>query len=278
MPGHDAVRMTDSPPHSYEDDPGVGRLTGGEAAKPAEWQEPPEPRFFFIHVMKTAGTTFTWHALANFGRDQVYPHKDLDPERDIAKYNIGYLTGLSPQRRAGIRVFTGHYPFVAVELLAMELVTITILRDPVERTISFLKHCKRYLDQFRSLPLEQIYEDPFFFPALIRDHQAKLFAMTPDDRPLGYFDVLDVDDRRLEIAKANLARVDVLGLQERFPEFLEEMERYGWRFRNVGDCEVSAGSGVSRSFRRRIAEDNAADLEFYDHAQRLWQRRRARQG
>jgi hypothetical protein len=81
------------------------------------------------------------------------------------------------------------------------------------------------------------------------------------------------------VAKTNLERVDVLGLQERFPEFLHEMERsYGWRFRGAGDCEVGGASDVSPSFRRRIAQVNAADVEFYEHARRLWERRRASVG
>jgi hypothetical protein len=194
----------------------------------------------------------------------------------IANMGIDYLTGLPPERRARIKVYTGHFPFVAAELVGGDLITLTVLRHPVERTISYLKHCKRYHEHQRALPLEEIYEDPFNFPALIRNHQAKLFAMTPEDEPESYLDIIEIDDRRLEIAKANLERVDVLGLQEHFPEFLEEMSsRYGWRFGAVDDKHVSTEPGVSESFRRRIAEDNAADLDFYEHARQVWARRRA---
>jgi hypothetical protein len=236
---------------------------------------PPEPRFFFVKVMKTGGGTFLQHVLANFERDEVYPYKPLDRDIYVANFAIDYLTGLSATRRARIRVYTGHFPFVAAQLMQTELVTITILRDPIERTISYLKHCKRYHEQHRSLSLEQIYEDPFFFSTLIRDHQAKLFAMTPEDRPKSYLDIIDIDERRLEIAKANLEQIDVLGLRERFPELLEEMgRRYGWRFNGVRDRHVSGGFDISPSFRRRIAEDNAADLAFYEHAQALYEERR----
>jgi hypothetical protein len=236
---------------------------------------PSQPRFFFVKVMKTGGGTFLQHVLANFERDQVYPYKPLDRDIYVANFGIDYLTGLPPNRRARIRVYTGHFPFVAAQLLETELVTITILRDPVERTISYLKHCKRYHEQHRSLSLEEIYEDPFFFSTLIRDHQAKLFAMTRDDNPKSYLDVIDVDDRRLEIAKANLERIDVLGLRERFSELLDEMaRRYGWRFNGVRDRHVSGARDVSPSFRRRIAEDNAADLAFYEHAQALYEARK----
>jgi hypothetical protein len=233
-------------------------------------------RFFFIHVMKTGGSTFVQHIRANFERDEVYPCAELDPEEHLPRFNIHYLTGLSPERRERIRLYMGHFPFVATQLLGMELVTLAILREPVERTISYLKHCQRYHEQHRSLSLEQIYEDPLFFSMLMHDHQAKLFAMVPDDQPESYHDVIDVDERRLEIAKANLERVDVLGLQEHFDEFLSEIaHHYGWRIEGVRNREVGAESEVSSSLRRRIAEDNAADLDFYEHALRLWERRRA---
>jgi hypothetical protein len=237
----------------------------------------PDLRFFFIHVMKTGGATFTSHITANFERDEVYPHKRLDPDIHAARARIDYLTGLSPERRARIRIYKGHFPFMATQLLGLELVTLTILRDPIERTISYLKHCKRYNEQHRSLPLEEIYEDSFLFLTMIRNHQAKLFALTPEDEPRSQLHVIEVDDRRLEVAKANLERVDVVGLQERFPEFLEELaHRYGWRFGTMRDRHVGGASAISPSFRRRIAEDNAADLAFYEHARRLWEKRRAR--
>jgi Sulfotransferase family len=249
-------------------------------------------RFFFIHVMKTGGSTFSWQILANFKRDEVYPNAGLDP-LETATVSIDYLAALAPDRRARIRAYRGHFPLMATQVLGMEFVTLTVLRDPVERTISFLKHCKRYAQPHGSPSLEQIYGDryagshdspsleefyehPFLYPALIRDHQAKLFAMTPADGPRSYHHPFEIDDRRLEVAKANLERVDVLGLHERYPEFLEEMQRrYGWRVVPMRDVLVGDEVGVPRSLRRRIAEDNAADLEFYEHARRLWERRRA---
>jgi hypothetical protein len=236
---------------------------------------PPDLRFFFIHVMKTAGSSFGWHIRKNYEPDEVYPNGRLDSDMTFGKFRIDYLTKLSKERRARIRVYDGHFPFVAAQLLGMELVILTIRRDPVERTISYLKQCKRQDEQHRSLALEEIYEDPFVFSALIHNHQTKLFAMTRLDlNPLGYFDVIEIDDRRLAMAKANLERVDVLGLQEHFPKFLDELaQRYGWRFEAVPDLNVSGASKISRPFRRRIAQDNAADVAFYDHARRLWQQR-----
>jgi hypothetical protein len=237
-----------------------------------------DQRFFFIHVMKTAGGTLRRHILANFEREQVYPWELIDADMLAANTSLEYLTSLPASRRAQIRVFTGHFPFMAVELLGGGLTTITILRDPVDRTLSFLRQRKRDDDMRRSLSLEEIYDDAGLFRSLIKDHQTKLFALTVDDRPRSLGDVIDVDAERLEMAKRNLERIDVIGIQERFDALVAELERrFAWRRAHVPNQNVDPGArtAVPPSFRRRIAEDNRADMEFFEYAVRLCERRRA---
>jgi hypothetical protein len=236
-----------------------------------------DQRFFFLHVMKTAGGTLRQQILANFEREQVYPWERVDADMLTANTSLDYLTSLPASRRARIRAFTGHFPFMAVELLGRDLTTITILRDPVERTLSYLSQRRRNDDVRRGLSLEEIYEDASLFHSLIRDHQAKLFALTVNDRPNSFGHVLDVDAARLEIAKRNLERVDVLGTQDRFDDLLSELERrFGWRCGPIVNQNVGprAPEDVPVSFRRRIAEDNPADMEFFEHAVRLCEQRR----
>jgi Sulfotransferase family len=235
--------------------------------------EPAQPPFFFVHNMKTGGASLRQHMYANYQPGEIYPVPNLD-DMDRA-WLVDYLLGLSPERRASIRGYTGHFPFVVTRLLGRDLVTLTIVRDPVDRTISYLKHCKRYHEQHHDLSLEQIYDDAFHFPCFIHNHQAKIFSMTADDRLESYMDVIDVDDRRLEIAMANLEAVDVLGLHERYGEFLDALRRrFGWRF----DREINRRVGreqweVPSRLRRRIADDNAADVTFYEHAVRFHEER-----
>jgi Sulfotransferase family len=239
---------------------------------------PDDRKFFFIHVMKTAGTTLRKHIMANFEEDEFYPCPRLDANMLKANIELDYLTGLPASRRARIRAYSGHFPFVAVELLGEEMTTITILRDPVERTLSFLRDRKATHHPDGGVSLEEIYEDPFLFLALIRNHQAKLFALTVDDELGSYMRALDIDSDRLELAKRNLESVDVVGTQDRFEDLLSELElRFGWRRGSVG--RMFAGKetpgDAPASFRRRIADDNQADMEFFEHAVRLCERRRA---
>ncbi len=169
------------------------------------------------------------------------------------------------------------------------------------------------------MPIEEIYEDPWFFPRFIENHQTKIFSMTPEETLRGQSDptfdrdqppefieqlkddpafrreierllraegpsartllrlsdrapteAVTVDDRRLADAAANLERVDVLGLTEDLDSMLATMvSRYAWRVAPAYVLNATARADVPESFRRRIAADNAADIELYERARQL---------
>lgn len=252
----------------------VSLLGGTQVAREHARMSMDGRKLFFLHVMKTGGATLLSHILRNYERSAIYPYKSEDADIYRANYSLDYLTRLAPERRDRIQIYTGHFPFVAVDLLAEPLTTIAILRDPIERTLSYLRHCRLHHEQHRGMALEEIYEDPIYFPCFIHNHQTKLFALAEADNPESYMDVLEVDQRRLEQAKGNLERIDVLGVQGRFDELLAQLRnRLGWRIDKIPSRRVNPGEPVAASFRKRIAEDNAIDVDFYRYALELCERR-----
>jgi hypothetical protein len=234
--------------------------------------------FFFLHVMKTGGKSFRQHIKANFAPEEQYPPPEKATVPDSYML-IDELRAFPAERHRAVRAYAGHFPFVATTLVGREVITMTLLRDPVERTVSFLRHCKRLEERHHDHSLEEIYEDPWMFHLLIHNHQLKLFALTADDRLESHMDLVDFDDpARIRTAYANLEQVDVLGLTERYPDFLDQMERrFGWQFAARPDRGVSReGWDVPAAFRRRIAEDNALDIEFYERASAISEEQRRR--
>jgi hypothetical protein len=248
---------------------------------------------FFIHVMKTGGTTVFRNLRANYALDELYPYRKLDiqfdgPRVDVRHHlSVPYLVGLAPERHRRIRVYTGHFPLVVTELLGGRFTTVTLLRDPVERTISLLRQFRRkaeWLDPdqpyMASQSVEEVYADPIVFEPLIHNHQTKIFSMRASDAPDSYMDVIDVDRSRLAIAKDNLERIDVLGLTERYDDFLDEVAaRFGWDVERDARANATPADDiqpVGESLRRQIAVDNALDVELYEHAQQLLDLRRSR--
>jgi hypothetical protein len=236
-------------------------------------QEP--PRILYIHVMKTGGTTLMQHLRENIPPDELYPHPDEDMGFDTVRsvtlrhLRLDYLRKLPEERRRRLRVYAGHLPYVAAEILDGPLITLTILRDPVDRTISMLQQWSRNRPE-ANLSLEQVYALPEVFERLLHNHQTKIFSMTTDDDPTGYMQMIEVDAGRLALAKQNLAKVDIVGLTERYDDFLDlVVDRFGWEINRGVRANVAPPESelpASDELRRRIAEDNAIDMELYEHA------------
>ena len=253
-----------------------------------------------IHIMKTGGTSLLSSVYAEIGWERVWgqaPRGEATMEAMVGYTSVEALAEADLDR---YDVVTGHLPFVASELVGG--LVATVLRDPVERTISYLAHAKRYHAEHRDLPLEAIYEDEWYRPRYMGDHQTKVMAMTMDealtptpppprqptadevellsgstmlslaiaDPPIGR--VVDLEGR-LDDAIANLERVDVLGVQDDYGDFLRRLRAAtGWTVeerRLHGRDEVA----VPQSLRRRIAEDTALDAALVDAARGLLARR-----
>jgi hypothetical protein len=225
--------------------------------------------------MKTAGTSFVRQLQQEFPAEAVYPCRAIDwiGPRDFDAYvKIPRLLALPSERRAGISVYTGHFPYYVVDAIDPTLTTLTLLREPVARTISVLKHFKRDEPRFADSTLDEIYDDRMTFRFFIENHQTKVFSLTADDGEDAINCGLTIDEGRFVRARENLARVDVLGLTEQYDEFCAELRRrFGWwpdgidsRARtNVGPRD---GGAVSAALLTRIAADNAYDLELYELA------------
>ncbi len=193
-------------------------------------------------------------------------------------------------------------------MLDPDLVTLTLLRDPVDRTISLLKHFKRLSKHFAPMPLEEIYEDPFVFAQFVENHQTRMFAVTENDnldafgsandywgtaallgfdpgrsednqepgvvdldRAIAAAKELSIDEQRFETAKQHLEMVDVVGLNEHYDAFIDELRRrFGWWPSGLNTAGRANRSdepwGAPDTLRIRIAEDNRFDMELYEHA------------
>lgn len=247
---------------------------------------------FFVHVMKTGGTTLSRHLRSILEPEALYPNPSVDlrfvgARMDIRHHlSVSYLVGLDAERRAAIRVYTGHFPFAAVEMLGEPCTTMAILRDPVERTLSLLRQFRRPAlavqdpgrrPRLEAATLEEVYEDPAVFEPLVRNHQTKIFSMRPADGPESYLDVVEVDEDRLELAKVNVRRIDILGVTERYADFLDEVRRrLGWSVPPDARANVTPADDeepASEALRSRIAIDNALDVALHQYAAELVEQR-----
>lgn len=233
-------------------------------------------QFFFVHVMKTAGGTFKRHIGRNVPRELVYPPPTAPEGRADIYLSTEHLQTLSKDERRRYRVIAGHYPFAARHLLDDDVVTLTLLRDPVERTISHIRLIQRTDPRFAQCSLAQVYDDPMSHSFFFHNYQARVFAY---DDPANATAMAEVewDDDRVELARRNLASIDVFGFRERLDEFLDKTSaRFGWMIHDgVASKNVAPDVEIDPELRARIEADSVIDIEFHRWALELYDSRHA---
>jgi hypothetical protein len=237
-----------------------------------------EPKVFFVHVQKAAGTSLIYRLRRIFDRSEIYPDaSDGAPEFHGSVISVDHLRARWPLRRTRAHILTGHFPLRSAELLEEQFRTLTTLRDPVERTLSYLRHHRVMTPSDAERPLEELYEDPDRFARFIHNHMVKMFSLAADEMEGGgMLTEVDFTPAHLERAKQRLATVDVLGTQEAFGSFCAELtRRFGWELGPPLWANRTQPEDFDPAFVEQIRRDNALDIELYRHAVELVESRSA---
>lgn len=227
----------------------------------------PDNRWFFVHVMKTGGTTVRALFDANHDKRHLYPCH-LDDPIVKAKIDPQFIRGLSPERLDEIHIYSAHIPAYAREFVPHPTRSLTVLREPVARTISWLRQNQRIHSP--DATLEQIYDVEAARRGYADNHQSRLFGARSSDELNSFTNYIEIDDARFAEARARLDDTDMVGFQEDLERFLDVVAvRFGYETRAVPSKNVAEGTvEISDALRRRIEADNAYDIEFYEYARR----------
>jgi hypothetical protein len=225
-------------------------------------------RCFFLHLQKTGGTALWRRLKQQFDPTTVYPGPGDGRPPDTV-ISVDHLLERWKIRGDEIRIVTGHFPLCTTELLGGTFTTLTLVRDPVERTLSYLRHHRETGGDATERSLEEIYDDPVRFE-LLHNHMVKMLSLTTEEMTDGALTHVEFSRDRLARAQAALRTVDVVGFQEEFDAFCAELAaRFGWDLGPPVFMNRTKPVDVSDEFRERIAADNALDMELYEFARTL---------
>jgi hypothetical protein len=163
-------------------------VASGDVTEPAI---APPPRILFIHVMKTAGTTLLTELRTVLPPESVWPADTARSGPDSEEHWLGMrqyaslsaLMDLPVAVRTRLSLVAGHHPYALRSVLDGWSETepwsvITLLRDPVARTLSHLGQLQRGQPEGDRMSLEAIYDEPWYLDRFLRDHQTRVFSMT----------------------------------------------------------------------------------------------------
>lgn len=181
---------------------------------------------YFLHIEKTAGTSFASVLKQLCGPGEG--HKSLDLDHISATQSLA-----NPAIRYSL--IRGHLRYEAVKhLLPAGTRRVTMLREPVARTISHLLHIQRHPEQNRFLEqfapiskmsLKELLEHNIV-RAYLTNFQAKKLALPYTPGRQGAEHAINamlsltsaMDKGLLEHALLNLSKFDFVGISERFEE------------------------------------------------------------
>jgi hypothetical protein len=189
-----------------------------------------------------------------------------------ATLDVPLLVSRFAEHRDQIKLVTGHFPLCTTELLDADFMTFTLLREPVERTLSFLRHQRQVDAAYTDTPLEEIYAQPLLRDGLVRNHMVRMLSLTTDEMTDGALTQVVVDGARLERAQRNLVeRIDVFGIQEEFEPFCDRLAtQFGWRLGPAHVANHTEPAEASEALKEQIAADNAMDAALYAFAVAIW--------
>lgn len=225
--------------------------------------------YFFLHIPKTAGTSFRDMLYQIFDQKAIIPN-----EEDIIKNNYIYpenarefINSCSDDKLNNAHLLTGHYLNRPKEFFKYPPNLILFLRSPLQRSISHLLHLKRY--KYVGNSLKSIYSQ---MPDMFYNAQVRFLA--------GYNRHGLFNENELEIAKKSLKKASFIGITNRFEESIELLEHtHNWKFkertvtRNVN--KQYAIEDLSLDLIEKIKKDNQLDQQLYDFGLELFEKRLA---
>jgi len=241
---------------------GVSSLTKPRAVPPFT--------LVFIHIPKTGGMSLRKVLLRELGGGEHF--WIVDPVKDTT-----WLRTIPHDDRERMALVEGHMYYGVHELLPRPCVYMTMLRNPLERVLSYYSHIRERTDHHlheaaRGLSLAECIRrgltvelDNFMVRAMT--------SLANTGVPFG-----GVTREMLTEAKTHLDGIAFLGLSERFDESLARFrEMLGWRGEDVPRVNVTKSrlraEELSESDLALVREANAFDHELYDHATRLYESR-----
>jgi len=240
-----------------------------------------ESGFYFLHIPKTAGTTFGAILKNTFPPEKICPAHHLQELAKIPACKLG-----------DYRVFRGHFYYGIEKILGFKPIYGTFLREPVARYISNFRHIQRTPDHpDRHLTLKQFVSDPhirarsanYQTRSLVAEIQLSMSVSELEPRYILQTLEKSVPQpgprEKLELARERLKSFAFVGVAE---EFQSSLLQFAESFRLKCPetypilntvSEEQKNLDISNEVLKIVQDLNQFDFELYNFARALFQER-----
>lgn len=227
---------------------GVERIKGG-------LDHSPEQQYFFMHIPKTAGTSFLTGIYDNFAQASIYPNffelQFINKSKYLSRKDL-----IAHNERTKVlekrKIIIGHYPFALRDHFKTDPIVFTFFRDPFKRALSEIIHLKTKSPRYKNKDVDYIIDDR---PRL----------GTLQSRMLGYKPIKD----NYDLALRNLEKIHFVGITEKYEESIKVFNKiYQLNFnayrRNTAKKDYQLE--ITEKQLERLKEICAPDYKIYEEA------------
>lgn len=235
----------------------------------------PDDVLFFMHIPKTAGLSIIDILDSFYPPEQIFPLHSLGDHR-FSDYKLEEL--------ARYRLVRGHFTFGPNDdgiynYLTPKPVILTMLRDPIERTISAYRHLIRQSEIPATVTLEDFLTQGTYRNRVDNRQSYFLIGDVPGNLRRDTAETRFSPEVQLYLAKERLEQIAFFGMTERFRESIQLLT-YTLSWKPVEEYpEVNRApepfdmSSLSPETMNRLMELNTIDLPLYAYAVELFESR-----
>lgn len=195
-------------------------------------------KHIFIHIPKTAGTSFREVIKKNLSKEEAY-------EANEPKLDVNKVTDKT-------KIIYGHFPFGFHLKLEGEYKYLTLLREPVDRVLSWYYYIKQ-----RGI------EDPLY--NLVKEQTIEEFAKMTSNQQTGMLAGMNypcISDSSLDVALNNIEKhFCVVGASEKYSDFLNSVGDL-LEFENLPT--TIENSNKKRLFKQDLLQEQIEVIEYYN--------------
>lgn len=220
----------------------------------------------FVHMFRSGGNT-----LSRIMDWEYSPLRIFSLNGRYCRWAYKKLTELPAAALSGMQVFRGHMPFGLHRHLTQPSTYITLLREPVERTLSEYFAGLNRISHRQHRTIKHLSVCEFVATLANNNSQTKMIAGLSSS-----YDFLteECSSHTLDTAKHNLQQYfSLVGITERFEETLALAKcRFAWNVPHYAwfNSNPKRTHNVSSELRHYIMEHNRFDVELYRHAVTLF--------